>query len=122
LQDFYLKDMDICQLSELFKHLGEPQYRAKQAFKWVNQEFVDSIDAMTNLPKSLREKLHDTAELPSFNVVKRQKDNSDGTINEIYGTKPDATLEASRYPTTYPSSDSKEALNADPWVQWVLNH
>ena len=57
-----------------------------------------------------------------FNIEPELNYNSDGTINEIYGTKPDVVLEASRYPTSYPSSDSKEALTADPWVQWVMSH
>jgi len=46
--------------------------------------------------------------------------NSDGTINEIYGTSPDFDLEPSRYPTTFPTGFSKEELLKDTWIQWVI--
>lgn len=46
--------------------------------------------------------------------------NSDGSINEIYGTEPDVLLEHSAYPTPYPLSADKEELMGDPWVQWAL--
>ncbi len=46
--------------------------------------------------------------------------NSDGTINEIYGTNPDYVLESSTYPTTFPTGFSKEELLKDTWIQWVI--
>lgn len=46
--------------------------------------------------------------------------NPDGTLNNYVGVIPDITLGASRYPTPYPATLSREALVADPWVQWVL--
>jgi hypothetical protein len=46
--------------------------------------------------------------------------NSDGTINEIYGTKPDVELEPSTYPTTFPTGFSKKELLKDSWIQWVI--
>ena len=46
--------------------------------------------------------------------------NPDGTINEIYGTRPDFELETSTYPTSYPESSEKEDLLNDQWIQWVL--
>lgn len=36
---------------------GEPAYRAQQIFSWIHQRGVFDADAMTNLPKSLRERL-----------------------------------------------------------------
>jgi len=46
--------------------------------------------------------------------------NSDGTINEIYGTNPDYAMEPSTYPTAYPTGFSKEELLKDTWIQWVI--
>jgi len=48
--------------------------------------------------------------------------NPDGTINEIYGTRPDFELETSTYPTPYPESSEQEDILKDPWVQWVLKN
>lgn len=48
--------------------------------------------------------------------------NQDGTVNEVYGTKPDVELETSTYPTAYPLSDKTEELRKDPWISWVMNY
>lgn len=47
--------------------------------------------------------------------------NSDGTINEISGTKPDIELETSAYPTSFPYDYSKEALLKDNWINKIVN-
>lgn len=47
--------------------------------------------------------------------------NSDGTINEISGTKPDIELESSAYPTSFPDDFSKEGLLNDNWVKRIMN-
>ena len=46
--------------------------------------------------------------------------NSDGTINEIYGTKPDFEMEPPSYPTEMPSAYTKEALVQDNWIKFIL--
>lgn len=47
--------------------------------------------------------------------------NTDGTINEIYGTKPDFVLGPAGYPTEMPAEYTKEALMQDEWVKFVVN-
>ena len=51
-----IKSMDITELQELLRELGEPKFRAKQLFDWLHAKQVDSFAEMTNLSKSLREK------------------------------------------------------------------
>lgn len=46
--------------------------------------------------------------------------NADGTINEIYGTKPDFIMEPRGYPTSMPAEYTKEALIQDKWVRYVI--
>ena len=48
--------------------------------------------------------------------------NSDGSINELYGTKPDINLEPSSYPTTFPENFSKEELLNDKWIKWIIDN
>ena len=43
--------------------LGEPRYRSDQLFKWLHQHRARSLDAMTNLPKALRQRLASEARL-----------------------------------------------------------
>ncbi|MGB0459197.1 MAG: 23S rRNA (adenine(2503)-C(2))-methyltransferase RlmN, partial [Porticoccaceae bacterium] len=58
--------------------LGEKRFRATQMVKWIHQMGEQDFDQMTNLSKSLREKLHQTAEIRLPEVVSCQ-DSSDGT-------------------------------------------
>ncbi len=44
-------------LAAWLKDAGEPSFRAAQILEWVWKKKVTSIDAMTNLPAALREKL-----------------------------------------------------------------
>ncbi len=46
--------------------------------------------------------------------------NTDGTINEIYGTKPDFEMEPTSYPTEMPSAYTKDALVQDNWLKFIL--
>jgi len=45
------------ELGDALEEIGEPRYRAGQLASWVYERRVSSFDAMSNLPKALREKL-----------------------------------------------------------------
>jgi hypothetical protein len=45
---------------------GEPTYRGKQVFEWLHRRGVLAPDAMTNLPRSLRERLADDLALDAL--------------------------------------------------------
>ena len=49
--------MTVEELKGLMAELGEKPFRAKQIYAWLHQQLVTSWDEMTNLSKSLREKL-----------------------------------------------------------------
>lgn len=51
-----IKSMLPGQVQEYMVSLGEPSYRGKQVFRWLTQG-VTSFDEMSDLSKSLREKL-----------------------------------------------------------------
>ena len=70
-------------LEALFTNLGEKPFHARQVIRWIYQRGVADFDDMTDLSKSLRQKLHDTAviELPE---VLSQHDSSDGTIKWLF--------------------------------------
>lgn len=54
-----LRDLSYEKLEEFISNLGEPKFRAKQIYKWLYTD-INSIDDMTNISKSLREKLSET--------------------------------------------------------------
>jgi len=74
-----LLDFDRAGLQAFFTELGEKPFRAAQILKWVYQGGVDNFDAMTNLSKSLRDKLNECAEIRSPQIADEQRSH-DGTI------------------------------------------
>ena len=66
------------KLAAFFAGLGEKPFRATQLLKWIHQQGVDDFDQMTNLSKSLRQRLKETAEIRAPEVVS-QHDSADGT-------------------------------------------
>ena len=62
-----IRDLDVLQITEALKAMGEPSFRAKQIHQWLWQKGARSFEEMTNLSKPLREKL---AEAFKFHVAK----------------------------------------------------
>ncbi len=48
--------------------------------------------------------------------------NFDGSVNELYGTRPDIYLEPSTYPTAFPENFSIEELQNDKWIKWLIDN
>ncbi len=65
------------------QELGEPKYRAGQIFDWLSRG-VRSFDKMSNLPKSLREKLNAAYTLYCPRVLSKQVSGIDGTIKYLW--------------------------------------
>ena len=74
-----LLDFDRQALEAFFTAMGEKAFRASQVLKWIYQGGVDDFDDMTNLSKSLREKLKHQAEIRTPEIVTQQL-SDDGTI------------------------------------------
>jgi 23S rRNA (adenine2503-C2)-methyltransferase len=60
------------QLEALFGEWGEPAYRVSQVLAWLYRQRVTDWEAMTNLPKRLRDKLNSHFSLRSLEVVRQQ--------------------------------------------------
>ena len=75
-----IKSMTLEELTAWLKSQGEPGFRAKQIFRWIYRG-VTSFDEMTDLSKSLREKLKETCFLTVPKVARKQVSQLDGTIS-----------------------------------------
>jgi 23S rRNA (adenine2503-C2)-methyltransferase len=75
--------LDQPQLTALLAEWGEPAFRARQVWEWLYARRVGTFDAMTNLPKALRQRLQETCQLGSLEVVLEQS-SSDGTRKRLY--------------------------------------
>ena len=78
-----LKSQTIPELSALFKEMGEPAFRAKQAYTCLHKG-VRTYDEMTNLPQTLRSKLAQLYPISPPEVVRRQESARDGTIKYLW--------------------------------------
>jgi 23S rRNA (adenine2503-C2)-methyltransferase len=58
-----LLGLDLAGLEAFFVELGEKPFRARQLLQWIHQYRVTDFAEMTNLSKSLREKLEKVAEV-----------------------------------------------------------
>ena len=67
-----IKSLTREELEAQFKRWNEPAYRVTQLLEWLYARRAVSWDAMKNLPKSLREKLHETFSLHSLELVRKQ--------------------------------------------------
>ncbi len=73
-----LLGLSLRQMEQYFLDMGEKKFRAQQVLKWIHHAGVTDIGEMTNLGKSLREKLLAVAEVRPPEIVS-QHDSSDGT-------------------------------------------
>ena len=78
-----LKSMTLGEMTRLFKEMGQPAFRAKQVYTWFHRG-VRSYDEMTNLPKTLRERLAEDYPICAPQVVRRQESQRDGTVKYLW--------------------------------------
>ncbi|WP_305073640.1 23S rRNA (adenine(2503)-C(2))-methyltransferase RlmN [Propionivibrio sp.] len=78
-----LLDFDAAGLTAYFAELGEKPFRARQVLRWIHRFGQSDFDAMTDIAKSLREKLRQVASIvPPAIVSDRLSD--DGTRKFLF--------------------------------------
>lgn len=78
-----IKSMYIPEIEQWMKEQGQPAFRAKQLFQWMHQKYAETTEAMTNLPKTLREAVGGAG---FFCIVEetRLQSKKDGTIKFLF--------------------------------------
>jgi 23S rRNA (adenine2503-C2)-methyltransferase len=83
-----LYDLKLAEVQALLTDWGEPAFRAQQIWEWLYVQLVSSYDAMTNLPKALRDRL--SAAYPLGRLTPRiDLLSSDGWTRKILFALPD---------------------------------
>ncbi len=77
-----LGDLSFLRLKEYVLGIGENAFRARQIFKWIHSG-VQSADEMTNLPKTLREKLKSDFEIFLPQVYEKRVSAVDKTVKYL---------------------------------------
>lgn len=89
-----IKSLNLEELTAFLVSAGEKPFRAKQLYEWIHQKLAASYDEMTNLPKTLKEKLSEMAELPSLTVVEEKISQIDGTRKYLFGLSDGNVIES----------------------------
>jgi 23S rRNA (adenine2503-C2)-methyltransferase len=74
-----LRHLTLAEIENLLKEWGEPRFRAGQIWEWIWKKGVGSIGEMSNLSKTLRERLGQEFGIPKV-VIHHSQFSSDGTI------------------------------------------
>ncbi len=67
-----IKSLTAEDLQAQFRDWGQPAYRAAQVLEWLYGHRVSDWEAMTNLPKGVREKLRANFSLQTIELVRKQ--------------------------------------------------
>jgi 23S rRNA (adenine2503-C2)-methyltransferase len=88
-----LLDFDLEGLAAFCERLGEKRFRATQLFRWIHQRGARDFDQMSDLAKSLREKLKTSARIEGLSVIS-QHESADGTIKWLFDVGAGDAVEA----------------------------
>lgn len=80
-----IKSLDLEKLTSYVVSIGEKPFRAKQLYEWMHKKLASDYDEMTNLPKSLKEKLLQSAAFTSLVAVEEKISKIDGTRKYLFG-------------------------------------
>lgn len=89
-----LRSMDSVELEQFIIEMGEPKFRAKQLFEWIHGKHAVDFAEMTNLPKTLREKLEKAAGLPRAETVRKLVSQKDGTRKYLFALESGSVIES----------------------------
>ncbi|MEI8324480.1 MAG: radical SAM protein, partial [Betaproteobacteria bacterium] len=78
-----LLDYDLDGLAAFCERLGEKRFRATQLFRWIHQRGAHDFEQMSDLAKSLREKLKLCAHVQALPLLS-QHESADGTIKWLF--------------------------------------
>lgn len=78
-----LKDFEYKELEMFLADMGEKKFRAGQIFKWLHSG-VESYDEMTDLSKSLRERLKEISYVSTLAIEEKYVSKIDGTVKYLF--------------------------------------
>lgn len=89
-----IKSMNLRELTAFIGELGEKGFRAKQIYRWLHVKQVCSFDEMTNISKSLIEKLNEQCELTVLKKEMVQISKQDGTRKYLFALRDGNVIES----------------------------
>ena len=91
-QDIMLYSLE--NLKEYLTSIGEKTFRAKQIYEWLHQKLVENFDEMSNISKSLKEKLNEDFYIESLEMIQVLTSQIDGTQKFLFSLKDGNVIES----------------------------
>lgn len=89
-----IKSLNLTELTGFITSLGEKGFRAKQIYQWLHIKQVSSFEEMTNIPKSLLDKLRNQCTLVDLKVEHVQESKLDGTRKYLFSLQDGSVIES----------------------------
>jgi len=70
----YLTGMTLSELEQFVVKMGVPAFRGRQLYHWIYEKNVGSFDSMLTLPKELRAKFEESAQVRSSKTLEKTGD------------------------------------------------
>lgn len=86
-----IRSMTLPELAAFLTGPDQPSFRAKQIYDWLHKKQISSYEEMTNIPKSLRDRLNQTARLTVLKPIEVQISRLDGTRKYLFAL-PDGNM------------------------------
>jgi 23S rRNA (adenine2503-C2)-methyltransferase len=88
-----LKALSQKQLAQFIEQQGQKPYRSQQIIRWIYKKRASSIEEMTDLSKSFREKLNEIAYISNLKLLKKQI-SKDGTQKYLFELEDGEAIES----------------------------
>ncbi len=95
-----IKSYFIDELEEYIKNINQPKFRAKQIFSWIHQKNVTNFFEMSNIPKTLQQKLNNEFTFLDLKIIKKLK-SKDDTVKYLFRLYDGNMIESVFMPYSY---------------------
>ena len=72
MNKFILSSKTLEEIENYVVSLGEPKFRAKQLYSWIYTKFINDFDLMSDVSKSFKTKLKESAVLSNIKIKQKQ--------------------------------------------------
>src|SRR5450631_1824791 len=93
-----IRDLSLEELAAYLKSIAAEPFRAEQIFQWIYQKGAWGFDAMTNIPKELRDRLGRDFIL-KHNEIAQKVTSKDGTTKFLFDLHDHEKIETVLIPT-----------------------
>lgn len=91
-----LKSMTLAELKSLVNACGQPNFRALQMYRWLQQRGVSGFEEMTDLPKEFRNALAAGSYIAGAEIERRYRSRLDDTVKYLFRMRDGQLVESVR--------------------------